>query len=172
MVGSPVGPTSGLNEQTAARLSQLFAKHEIQKTYIVFIRHKTEEKAGSISGDMVKARRDTWKLLPNRENPAVTQFHFVSLIPNLRLFVLQPKTGRTHQLCVAIKSLGSAVLGDELYGGKAKNNEKIDRTYLHAYRLQFDYLNEKIDIKALPETRRLFIEPEIRRKISDFLQEK
>ena len=69
-----------------------------------------------------------------------------SLAPNLRLFILYPKTGKTHQIRVAMKSLGSPILGDELYGG-----EVADRTYLHAYQLSFDYFGEAVHISASPE---------------------
>ena len=68
-----------------------------------------------------------------------------SLAPNLRLFILQPKTGKTHQLRVAMKSLGSPILGDALYGG-----DSADRTYLHAYQLSFDYFGQAIQIKGEP----------------------
>ena len=37
--------------------------------------------------------------------------------PALRAFLLKPETGRTHQLRVALKSLGAPVLGDEVRGG-------------------------------------------------------
>ena len=49
----------------------------------------------------------------------------------LRLLVLRPLTGRTHQLRVACKSLGAPILGDAAYAGKddARNE---DRAYLHA----------------------------------------
>jgi len=60
---------------------------------------------------------------------------------------LQPKTGKTHQLRVAMKSLGSPILGDNLYSGN-----QSDRVYLHAYQLEFDYQNEHFCVQALPES--------------------
>ena len=49
----------------------------------------------------------------------------------LRLLVLRPLTGRTHQLRVACKSLGAPILGDAAYAGK-DDARKEDRAYLHA----------------------------------------
>jgi tRNA pseudouridine32 synthase/23S rRNA pseudouridine746 synthase len=49
----------------------------------------------------------------------------------LRFFVLRPLTGRTHQLRVALKSLGAPILGDTLYAGK-EHARTEDRAYLHA----------------------------------------
>jgi hypothetical protein len=49
----------------------------------------------------------------------------------MRLYLLKPETGRTHQLRVAMKSLGAAILGDPLYGNAAAAAEQ-ERMYLHA----------------------------------------
>ena len=53
-----------------------------------------------------------------------------SLAPGRRLFLLRPRTGKTHQLRVAMKSLGAPILGDALYGGRA-----APRLMLHAQSL-------------------------------------
>lgn len=51
-------------------------------------------------------------------NPAVTRFTSAAVAGcdgrPLRAFLLKPVTGRTHQLRVAMKSLGAPVLGDEV----------------------------------------------------------
>ena len=135
-----------LNEKAAATLSRKFAEHQIQKTYLALATQKPKKKQGRICGDMQKARRGAWKLCQSKENPAITDFVSHSLAPNLRLFILHPKTGKTHQIRVAMKSLGSPILGDELYGG-----EVADRTYLHAYQVSFDYFGEAVHISASPE---------------------
>lgn len=137
-----------LNAQSATHLSQLFAQHLVQKTYIALSKHKPKKKQGLIIGNMQKSRRGMWKLVQSKDNPAITRFYSVSCEANLRLFILNPQTGKTHQLRVAMKSLGSPILGDLLYG---KNDEEIDRTYLHAYKLKFDYFNEKIEVTAMPK---------------------
>ena len=80
--------------------------------------------------------------------PQLRRFESVSCEPNLRLFILKPRTGKTHQLRVAMKSLGSPILGDTLYG---KNTENIDRTYLHAARLQFEFKGQAFDVFTLPK---------------------
>ena len=97
---------------------------------------------------MQKARNGAWKLCQSKENPAITRFESVSCEPNLRLFILKPQTGKTHQLRVAMKSLGSPILGDTLYG---KNTENIDRTYLHAARLQFEFKGQAFDVFIPPK---------------------
>lgn len=144
-----------LNAESAAYFSTLFAQHKVEKTYLALSCHKPKKKQGWIIGDMQKARRGAWKLTQTKQNPAVTYFESVSCEPNLRLFKLTPKTGKTHQLRVAMKSLGSPILGDPLYADKGKlnieNSSPIDRTYLHAYALTFTYHQENIHISCLPQ---------------------
>lgn len=134
-----------LNKEAAAYFYQLFEQHQIQKTYWALSNGKPKKKQGKIVGDMQKSRSGAWKLCHSKENPAVTQFLSTSLEPNLRHFVVQPKTGKTHQIRVALKSLGSPILGDTLYTGSP-----ADRVYLHAYQLDFNYQGEAISIQCPP----------------------
>lgn len=132
--------TSGLllvatNAVAAARLSALFAERRIEKYYLAQSHHKPSKKQGWIKGDMAKTRNGSWKLLRSVEKPAITRFISHSCIgpdPAIRQFLLAPKTGKTHQLRVAMKSLGAPIDGDTRYGG-----QPCDRLYLHAYALRF-----------------------------------
>ena len=137
-----------LNAESAAEFFRLFSEHHIQKTYFALSNQKPKKKQGLIVGDMQKSRNGAWKLCQSKENPAITRFESVSCEPNLRLFILKPQTGKTHQLRVAMKSLGSPILGDALYG---KNTENIDRTYLHAARLQFEFKGQSFDVFSPPK---------------------
>lgn len=134
-------PTSGAlliarNKAAAARLSQLFEQRQIGKTYVAIATGKPSKKQGLISGDMDNARRGNWRLLHSQNNPAQTRFVSHSLKPGYRYYLLQPITGRTHQLRVALKSLGAPIVGDNRYGG-----EQHDYLHLHAWKLSFDYEN-------------------------------
>ena len=137
-----------LNAESAAEFFRLFSEYHIKKTYLALSNQKPKKKQGLIVGDMQKARNGAWKLCQSKENPAITRFKSVSCEPNLRLFILKPQTGKTHQLRVAMKSLGSPILGDALYG---KKMEKIDRTYLHAARLQFEFKGQAFDVFTPPK---------------------
>ena len=51
---------------------------------------------------------------------------------------MSPHTGRTHQIRVHLKSIGTPVAGDSLYGHKNTAKPKQpERLFLHAYKLQF-----------------------------------
>ena len=142
--------TSGLlliarNKVASAEFQTLFSNKKICKTYLALSDAKPVNKQGWIKGDMEKSRNGNWKLTRELNNPAVTQFHSVSLQHGLRLYVLQPHTGRTHQLRVAMKSLGSPILGDTRYGGS-----EADRGYLHAAQRQLDWRGERQMIQSVP----------------------
>lgn len=141
--------TSGLLvvARTAAAnsvLSQLFQARQIEKYYIAVSARKPDKKQGTVTGDMEKSRRGAWKLLHTRLQPATTQF-FSKGVGGLRLFLVKPHTGKTHQIRVALKSVGAAILGDELYAG-----EQADRLYLHAYALRFPFQGELRSFTCLP----------------------
>lgn len=100
---------------------------------------------------MERTRDGNWKLLRSRENPAITRFSSRSISSNLRLFILKPQTGRTHQLRVMMKALGSPIIGDERYGGTP-----AERGYLHALQLAFDWRGENIVVHNMPSSGNLF----------------
>ncbi len=132
--------TSGLlllakSSEAAAKLAKLFELRQVQKYYLAIIDSKPKKKQGLVKGDMVRSRRSSWRLTKTLTNPAVTQFFSQSIGGGKRLVVLKPHTGKTHQLRVALNSLGSPVCGDPLY--QSANAWRYDRTYLHAYCLQF-----------------------------------
>lgn len=143
-------PTSGLlllacHAQAATQLSKLFSEHQIEKTYWALSDHKPKKKQGWIKGGMAKSRNGAWKLTREYDNFAITHFHSHNLSDGIRLFILQPKTGRTHQLRVAMKSLSAPILGDTLYHGTPST-----RLMLHAWRLRFQYQGESFDFSVLP----------------------
>ncbi len=135
--------TSGLlvmakNAATNHALTQAFANREVEKFYLAISTKKPAKKQGLVKGDMSPARRGSWKLLASSDNPAITQFFNKGLANGRRLFIVKPHTGKTHQIRVALKSLGAPILGDQLYSGQVSP----DRVYLHAYSLSFRLGNQ------------------------------
>jgi tRNA pseudouridine32 synthase/23S rRNA pseudouridine746 synthase len=135
--------TSGLlllakSSSDAATLSGLFAQREVEKFYLAISDKKPKKKQGLISGDMERSRRSSWKLKASQDNPAKTQFISASAGAGKRMFLCKPYTGKTHQIRVALKSIGSPIVGDAIYYTASQS----DRGYLHAYALEFEF-NEK-----------------------------
>lgn len=141
--------TSGLlllarSSQAAAELSALFASQQVSKMYLALSTTKPKQKQGWVKGDMQPSRGGSYKLVQTQQNPAVTYFVSAGVpaddLPSAsRLYLVKPWTGRTHQIRVALKSMGAAIAGDSRYGGGA-----ADRMYLHAYALQFVYQQQTL----------------------------
>lgn len=154
--------TSGLllaatNEKANQALCKAFAEHRIEKYYLAISDSKPIKKQGLIKGDMQPARNGAWKLTKSNDNPAITQFFSYSMSPGKRLFILKPRTGKTHQLRVAMKSLGTAIVGDQLYAGKKSIS---DRCYLHAYSIGFELAGKYHRFTSLPLEGELFLQQE------------
>lgn len=143
--------TSGLlilakTKAAASALSQMFAKRQVSKYYLALCDKSPKKKQGLVTGDMRKVRNGVWMLLNSQAAPAVSQFFSYGIGNGLRLMVIKPWTGKTHQIRVMMKSLGAAILGDIDYKGSPS-----DRTYLHAYALQFVYQEVPFEITCLPQ---------------------
>lgn len=137
--------TQVVNQQ----LVDAFSQRQVQKFYLAISAKKPTKKQGMIKGDMAPARRGAWKLVASQENPAVTQFFSKSICAGRRLFVIKPHTGKTHQIRVALKSVGAPIIGDCLYGD-ALQNADYDRCYLHAYSLSFFLSGKQHRFTELP----------------------
>ncbi|MFT5712423.1 MAG: tRNA pseudouridine32 synthase/23S rRNA pseudouridine746 synthase [Glaciecola sp.] len=71
--------------------------------------------------------------------------------PAIRVCLIKPISGKTHQIRVALKSLGAPIIGDKRYKGSVS-----DRLYLHSYVLQFTYKNKFFNATCLPQMGQLF----------------
>ncbi|MGK0373143.1 MAG: tRNA pseudouridine32 synthase/23S rRNA pseudouridine746 synthase, partial [Glaciecola sp.] len=141
------------NKQAAAILSQLFATKQIQKFYIAVSDVKPKKKQGKIAGDMKKSRGGNYMLsqAESSQPKAITFFISESYHNIGRLFYIKPVTGKTHQIRVALKSIGSAILGDKRYKGSSS-----DRLYLHSMVLEFSYNKNDYCIQCMPQTGEFF----------------
>lgn len=166
--------TSGLvilakNSETAARFGKMFENREIEKYYLAISMRKPKKKMGWIKGDMSSARRGDYKLLVTMNNPAITQFVSCALRTHERGFLIKPHTGKTHQIRVALKSLGSPIAGDERYA-QADEARKEDRGYLHAYALRFRLSEEEFCFVSPPDEGERFMSVECKNQLEIWSQ--
>ncbi|WP_199611821.1 TIGR01621 family pseudouridine synthase [Flocculibacter collagenilyticus] len=135
--------TSGLvifakSKHIAAKFGELFEAKKIEKFYLAISEQKPKKKQGLIKGDMKPSRRSAWKLMRTNNNPAISQFFSHSIGNGLRLYLVKPHTGKTHQIRVALNSIGAPILGDELYASASASKIMAKRGYLHAYAVKFE----------------------------------
>jgi len=147
--------TSGLilfakTSKIANALTKLFEKREVQKFYLAISTRKPKKKQGWIKGDMGQARRGSYKFLTTNDNPAITQFISSAGRTHERYFMIKPHTGKTHQIRVALKSIGSPIAGDIRYAA-AEEAKKEERGYLHAYALVFTLEGETYSFVCEPK---------------------
>ncbi len=143
-------PVSGVvcfarTSKAAARLNKAMQAGEIGKHYLAL----TERELGAGEGQLVQWLRkdsDTNRVASFREERpgtkrAVTDWRVAGSVAfggRVRsLLELSPVTGRSHQLRVAAKSLGSPLLGDLKYGAAAALDDKS--VALHAHRLELTH---------------------------------
>ncbi len=150
--------TSGLimvarNREAASGIGAMISSGGVEKIYLAVSDKKPSKKQGWVIGDMERSRRGQWILKRTRENPAVSYFVSRSLEPGIRLFIVRIYTGKTHQIRVALKSLGSPILGDPLYYA---SGPEAERCCLHSWRLKFSWKDQKFDLESLPRGGRFF----------------
>ncbi|OQY31419.1 MAG: hypothetical protein B6241_14080 [Spirochaetaceae bacterium 4572_59] len=150
--------TSGLiliarSSSSAVALGALFQQKQIQKYYLAISQKNPRKKQGLVKGDMLRSRRSSWKLTRGMSDPAISYFYSCSLAPKKRLFLFRIYTGKTHQIRVAMNSLGSPVWGDPLYNISGPD---ADRAYLHSWQIHFHWKGQPLVFRCDPEEGRLF----------------
>jgi len=149
--------TSGImiiakNRENTQIINKLFEEKQIEKYYIALSDKKPKKSQGTIKGDLVQSRSKMWKLAKTYNNPSITKFYSFLIEKDLRAFIIRLFTGKTHQIRVVMKSLGSPVMGDELYGSKENN----DRMYLHCFAICFTFKNESFKFTNIPKDGTMF----------------
>ena len=148
--------TSGIilfakNRTAAQEISSLFRERKLEKYYLALAPGAPKKKQGTIAGDMARGRNGGWILSRSMNRPAVTQFFSAGLGNGLRLYILKPYTGRTHQLRVMMKSLSVPILGDPGYYSDSKKSVTVfDRGYLHAYAVRFTFRGHFYSLSDFP----------------------
>jgi 23S rRNA pseudouridine1911/1915/1917 synthase len=146
--------------QTQQLLSELFADRTIQKIYYAFTCGNPGQQTISTPLGRHPIRRIEITV-DEKGRPAETKIETIVTNGKLSWVKLTPKTGRTHQLRVHLKSIGCPILGDSLYGVKAMNEKYgANRQLLHAHLLAFHhpYTKEPLQIEApFPEDIRMIL---------------
>lgn len=132
-------PTSGilvfaLDQDTARRMTKLFAEGAVEKTYLAVVRGYTDE-AGTIDyalEEQLDRMTDNKALRDKPAQPAVTHYRRLGIAelpfavgryPTARYSLLRvsPKTGRKHQIRRHMKHIFHPVVGDTSHGDGRHN---------------------------------------------------
>ncbi len=139
--------TSGLmvlakNNAAFRYLKDLFQSRNIKQNYLTLVEGRPKDKKGMIDAPLGRiglkrtTRLEGKKMVDGKE--AVTEYETLKEYADYTLLKVSPKTGRTHQIRVHLKSLGVPVCGDFVYGAKKRHDPPgLKRLFLHAFRLEF-----------------------------------
>ncbi|HEX5948265.1 MAG TPA: RluA family pseudouridine synthase [Actinomycetota bacterium] len=152
--------TSGLlavakDDETYRRFTAMLAAHEVVREYLALVRGEVPHGAFTVEAPL---GRDRARVAVRRGTgvEAVTDFEVRGRFRGATLLVARPRTGRTHQIRVHLRSIGHPVLGDRAYGGGGDDARRLglSRPFLHAWRLAFAHpiTGERIEVEEpLPD---------------------
>jgi 23S rRNA pseudouridine955/2504/2580 synthase len=134
--------TSGIliiakNRKYAQLFTSLFRIRKIHKSYLSICYGEMKKAKGTLSDNLIRYDR-------NRKisEHAITNYTVLDKNINSTLLILNPITGRKHQIRKQLFSIGFPVIGDSKYNlPKIKINKNIN-LMLHAYSIKF-MINEK-----------------------------
>jgi 23S rRNA pseudouridine1911/1915/1917 synthase len=121
------------------RVNKMFSAGTISKTYIALTDQQIPPQ-GTVRQWLIKDRKrnkvTAFAGEKSNAKEAVTEYVLIASRGDHNLVLLSPKTGRPHQLRVAMAGLGAPILGDTKYGSKVRVKDYI---FLHSLRLRFEH---------------------------------
>lgn len=146
------------NDTAHINIAEQIRKHSVTRIYRGIVCGVLKEDEGTVSGAIGRHPTQRKKMAVNPKNgkPAVTHYRTLKRFQKYTYVQFQLETGRTHQIRVHMSHLGHPLLGDELYGGTAKNYDVpgLCGQTLHAMTIGFVHPSrgEYIEFSApLPE---------------------
>ncbi len=126
----------GLTPHAQRHLGLQFEKRQVKKTYVARVWGVIGEKTGEVDLPLIVdwPNRPLQKVCHETGKPAQTEWRVMRTGENETRVRLYPRTGRSHQLRVHMRSLGHPILGDPFYAtGPARD---FPRLMLHAESLR------------------------------------
>ncbi|MBT7377194.1 MAG: RluA family pseudouridine synthase [Candidatus Marinimicrobia bacterium] len=130
------------NDKSHQHLSRQFAERKVKKVYKAIAWGGVPEE-GEIEGLIGRhpANRKAFKMVNNLGRKSLTTFMVEEHLSPLTFVTLHPKTGRTHQIRVHLKSIGHPILADEMYGGGKKMIKSFHVKYTQLLNRLFKNMN-------------------------------
>jgi 23S rRNA pseudouridine1911/1915/1917 synthase len=137
--------TSGLlivakDDRTHRALSEMLARRAIERRYRALARGRLQDDRFTVEAPLVR-RRARVALGGPAGAASATEFLVVERLTGTTLLEARPRTGRTHQIRVHLRSVGHPILGDRRYGGGGDDARRLglSRPFLHALAVAFDH---------------------------------
>lgn len=116
------------------QLSMAFAGGEVAKQYVAVVEGRLQEDRGVIDAALAAdwPNRPRQVVDHQRGKPSLTHWQVLERAADSTRLLLEPATGRTHQLRVHLQWLGHPIRGDALYAPAPLHAQRL---LLHAARL-------------------------------------
>ena len=129
--------------------SRQFAKRSVRKFYVAVVAGHIA-KGRSLTIDLplnpgrkgryriaglreeIRGRREGWFIDSDAGHPSISRVRVLETGMRRSLVLIQPLSGRTHQIRVHLSWIGHAIVGDALYGVPASDEQSWPRMLLHS----------------------------------------
>uniref|UniRef100_A0A7V3YNB8 Pseudouridine synthase n=1 Tax=Candidatus Caldatribacterium californiense TaxID=1454726 RepID=A0A7V3YNB8_9BACT len=140
-------------------LVRAFKNREVEKTYLAVVEGEFREGC-TVHLPIGRDTRNPLRMaVQSGGKSAITRVIPLVSGEGFSLLLVQPRTGRTHQIRVHLSALGTPIAGDVLYGSQ-RSGEFFTRPALHAFTLAFRHPvsgRRMVFAAALPEDMRGFL---------------
>ena len=156
-------PVGGLvifakTSKALSRMTQMFAKGEVQKSYLAIVTDQPHEAQARLTHYLVRNEKQNKSYAYHQEQAnskrAELSYRLISNGEHYHLVEVDLHTGRHHQIRCQLSTIGCPIKGDLKYGAKRSNPD--GSISLLSYRLRFRHpvSGVDLDIKApLPNER-------------------
>jgi 23S rRNA pseudouridine1911/1915/1917 synthase len=125
-------------DPTHQALSEQFAARQVGKFYLAVVKGRPPMDRGAIENHIARDPRNRQKMavvMPPAGKRAHTDYRILTA-GDESLIECELHTGRTHQIRVHMREIGTPIIGDPIY---SKNPSTAPRLMLHAWKLSFTH---------------------------------
>ncbi len=131
--------------KSAKFFSEAFKNQTITKSYLALVDGVLENKNGTLKNELSYIENNKEKV-----HLSITNYRVISETKDLSLLLLNPETGRKHQLRRQLSFIKHPILGEKKYTNKGLNKSKELHLMLHAYKVEFLINSKKTVHQAEP----------------------
>ena len=131
--------------KSAKFFSEAFKNQTINKSYLALVDGVLENKNGTLKNELSYIENNKEKV-----HLSITNYRVISETRDLSLLLLNPETGRKHQLRRQLSFIKHPILGEKKYTNKGLNKSKELHLMLHAYKVEFLINSKKTVHQAEP----------------------
>lgn len=125
------------NTHVRDKLSEYFAKHDIDRVYVAIVFGKLKEPSGTLRSFLVEDRDLRVRIVADatKGKEAITHYRTIASGRRYSMLEVTLETGRRNQIRVQLAAASHPIVGDTMYG--KGRDEELRRLALHAKTLAF-----------------------------------